>query len=144
MLSGSSVMRTCKISLNQINVRAISSHDVQLVWALNVKQLHSTINFLNLPPSLLLLLVMLPASSRSALREDLGWLLWMMAVRREGKTRDGEGRWASAAEKWQGACLPPRTNFGFRVFRCSHRRSRKLDESKRERQREMWERNAER
>lgn len=69
----------------------------------------TSIYVLNLPPAFLLLfllLFMLSASSLSALSEDPGWLLWLMAVRREGKRRDGEGRWAGAAAKWRGAVCP--------------------------------------
>jgi len=68
------VLATCrfKVSLNQINAGAISAQKVQSVLGFNVKQLHS-VYFLNLPPSLLLLLLfMLSASSLSALSEDLG------------------------------------------------------------------------
>lgn len=76
-------------------------------------------------------LFMLSAPTLSALTEDLGWLLLLMAVRREWKRRDGEGRWRGATGEMTGCCLSPRTNFGFRVFRCSHQCSCEMDERQR-------------
>lgn len=108
----------------KINASAISTHEVQTVAVLNVERLHSTHQFL--PPALLLLfllLFMLSAPSLSALGEDRGWLLWLMVLRREGKEARWRGKMSGCGREMTGCCLPPRTNFGFRVFRCSERRS---------------------
>lgn len=52
MSFGSCVTCKCKISPDQTDTTAIRTHEVHSVPALNVKELHSTIYFLNLPPSL--------------------------------------------------------------------------------------------
>lgn len=61
----------------------------------------------------------------------------------KGKRRDGEGRWAGAAEKWRGCRSPPPSPpscriWGFfffprRVFRCSRRESCEMDEGEEQR-----------
>lgn len=89
--------RKCEIILNHINASAIRTQQVQSVLALNVKQLHSSICFLNLPPSLLLLLLMLSAPSLSVLTEDLGWLLVVDGC----VERSEEARWRGEDERVQ-------------------------------------------